>query len=30
MLDKIENILALLDRADRPEVMEFPVSAFIR
>ncbi len=24
MLDRIENILALLDRADRPEVMDIP------
>lgn len=24
MLDKIENILALLDRADRPEAMDVP------
>jgi hypothetical protein len=29
MLDRIENILALLDRADRPEVMDLPVSACI-
>jgi len=24
MLDRIENILALLDRANRPEVMDLP------
>jgi proteic killer suppression protein len=24
MLDRIENILSLLDRADRPEVMDLP------
>ncbi|MGE0258091.1 MAG: type II toxin-antitoxin system RelE/ParE family toxin [Alphaproteobacteria bacterium] len=24
MLDRIENILALLDRADRPEVLDLP------
>ena len=24
MLDRVENILALLDRADRPEVMDLP------
>jgi proteic killer suppression protein len=24
MFDRIENILALLDRADRPEVMDLP------